>query len=172
MHVSICLSPGVTFNISLIVSTSLILYVMDLPWRSVYEERLIKIDGNFPDTGILKHIIIILNSASSKHNKKVKYKRCCFSVLRNMFRKPTSQYWGNDNILMKFELRLTLSSLTCAQSTVKYCIQYVKQFVQGSSTSMVYSSSAENNQFKLSQYTVVAFTLILWFLKCVHFFLL
>ena len=30
-----------------------------------------------------------------------------FSVLINMFRKPTSQYWGNNTTLMRLELWLT-----------------------------------------------------------------
>ena len=39
------------------------------------------------------------------------------------------------------------SSFTCTHSNMKYWIQYVRQGVQGSSTSVEYSFSAENHQF-------------------------
>ena len=38
------------------------------------------------------------------------------------------------------------SSFTCTHSNMKYWIQYVRQGVQGSSTSVEYSFSAENHQ--------------------------
>ena len=39
------------------------------------------------------------------------------------------------------------SPFTCTQSNMKYWIQYVRQGVQGSSTSVEYSFGAENHQF-------------------------
>ena len=39
------------------------------------------------------------------------------------------------------------SSFTCTHSNMKCWIQYVRQGVQGSSTSVEYSFSAENHQF-------------------------
>ena len=39
------------------------------------------------------------------------------------------------------------SSFTCTHSNMKYWIQYVRQGVQGSSTGVEYSFSAENHQF-------------------------
>ena len=39
------------------------------------------------------------------------------------------------------------SSVTCTHTNMKYCIQYVRQGVQGSSMSVEYSFSAENHQF-------------------------
>ena len=39
------------------------------------------------------------------------------------------------------------SSFTCTHSNMKYWIQYVRQGVQGSSTSVEYSFSADNPQF-------------------------
>ena len=39
------------------------------------------------------------------------------------------------------------SSFTCTHSNIKYWIQYARQGVQGSSTSVEYSFSAENHQF-------------------------
>ena len=39
------------------------------------------------------------------------------------------------------------SSFTCTHSNMKYWIQYVRQGVQGSSTSVEYSFSAENHKF-------------------------
>ena len=39
------------------------------------------------------------------------------------------------------------SSFTCTHSNMKYWIQYVRQGVQGSSTSVECSFSAENHQF-------------------------
>ena len=53
-----------------------------------------------------------------------------------------SIHWGNITTLMMFELWLTLSSsFTCIHSNMKYWIQYVRQGVQGSSTSVDYSFS-------------------------------
>ena len=39
------------------------------------------------------------------------------------------------------------SSFNCTHSNMKYWIQYVRQGVQGSSTSMEYSFSDDNHQF-------------------------
>ena len=39
------------------------------------------------------------------------------------------------------------SSFNCTNLNMKYWIQYVRQGVQGSSTSVEYSFSGENNQF-------------------------
>ena len=39
------------------------------------------------------------------------------------------------------------SHFTCTQSNMKYWIQYVRQGIQGSSTSVEYSFRAENHQF-------------------------
>ena len=39
------------------------------------------------------------------------------------------------------------SPFTCTQSNMKYWIQYVRQGVQGSSTSVEYSFRVENHQF-------------------------
>ena len=42
---------------------------------------------------------------------------------------------------------VNISSSICAQSNIEYWIQYVRQGVQGSSTTVVYYVSAENHQF-------------------------
>ena len=53
-----------------------------------------------------------------------------------------SIHWGN-----KVWIVVNTSSFTCTHSNMKYLIQYVRQGVQGSSTSVEYSFSAENHQF-------------------------
>ena len=63
------------------------------------------------------------------------------------------RWWFSIYILRQYHyfnevwIVVNTSAFTCTHSNMKYWIQYVRQGVQGSSTSVEYSFSAENHQF-------------------------
>ena len=97
--------------------------------------------------------VVILPQCTEKHN-----------------RKPISQYWANTTTLMRFELRLTLLLSLVFSQTWNIGNIMLGRVSRDHQRSWNIHLELKISNLTLSQY-IIAITLILWLLKCVHFVL-